>query len=152
VTLGGTQGLSWRLHQTLAADGRRIATGTGIRILCDAGIPFSQVADVRDRLLNGGRALLLGGEGPLLARLHLRPLLDRAAAGPAESFHDAFPAVQIRPSHPIHGVGYAFLRVGDDVVALGGPRGQGYFVHLAETDPDPALFRAALQWLDEPRW
>ena len=152
VTLAGTQGLSWRLHRALAADGRRIATGLGIRILCGAGIPLAQVPDECDRLLKGGRLLLLGGEGPLLARLHLRPLPGRVVEGRASSFHEAFPEVRIRPSNPIHGVGYALLRVGDDVVALGGPRGAGFFVHLSETDPDPALFRAALQWLDEPRW
>lgn len=153
VTLAGTQGLSWRLQRALVGDGWRIAPGSPrFRILCGAGIPLDSVARERDLLLKGGRLLALGGEGPLLARLHLTPEQKRLVEGEAESFHAAFPAVRIRRSHPVHGVGYAFLRIGPDAVALGGPRGEGYFAYLAETDPDPGLFLAALRWLSEPRW
>ena len=153
VTLAGTQGLSWRLQSALVERGWRIAPGSRrFRILCDAGIPLDAARAERALLLRGARLLALGGEGPLLARLHLTPEEKSVVEGQAESFHAAFPPVRIRPCHPIHGVGYAFLRIGDEAVALGGPRGDGYFVHLAETDPEPELLLAALNWLADPRW
>ncbi|MHC4452256.1 MAG: hypothetical protein ACYS0E_19295 [Planctomycetota bacterium] len=153
VTLAGTQGLSWRLQTALVADGWQIAPGSpDFRILCDAGIGLDEVPAQRDFVLGGGRLLAMGGEGPLLARLHLTPEMGQIVEGEAESFHPGFPSVRIRPTHPVHGVGYAFLRVGDVAVALGGPRGAGFFVYLAETDPHPDLVLAAMGWLREPGW
>jgi len=153
VTLGGTHGLSWRLQTALVERGWRVAAGTGrFRILAGSGVPLRNVEVERDFLLRGGRLLLLGGEGPLLARLHLSPEQKTVVEGESESFHAAFPAVPIRRTQAITGVGYAFLRIGQDAVVLGGSRGEGWFVHCAEIDPDPALFLAALDWLADPRW
>ena len=82
VTLTGTQALSWRLQTALAADGWRIAPGApDFRILCDAGVGLDDVPAHRDFLLRGGRLLLLGGEGPLLARLHLTPEMNTTVDG-----------------------------------------------------------------------
>jgi hypothetical protein len=141
------------LQRALVDEGWRIAPGAPrFRILCDASVPLDPARAERAFLLAGGRVVLLGGEGPLLARLHLTPEEKTRVEGVAESFHSGFPPVRIRPSHPVHGVGYAFLRIGADAVALGGPRGEGHFVYLAETDPEPELLLAALHWLAEPRW
>ena len=109
-----------------------------------AGVPLSQAASHRDFLLAGGRLLLCGGEGPLLARVHLTPLLDETVSGPASGAlgeHDC-PTV-----HPLRGIGEILLRVDDQCVALGGPRGDGFFCFLADIDPSPELLFAALGWL-----
>lgn len=153
MTLAGTQGLSWRLHAALVSAGWRISTGASRnRILCGSGVPLDEVAAHRDFMLGGGKLLLLGGEGPLLARLHLTPEQKEIVEGEAASFHPSFQPMKIARVHPVHGVGYAFLRVGDAVVALGGPRGTGHFVYLAEMDPEPELLLAAMRWLAEPQW
>ena len=153
VTLTGTQALSWRLQTALSADGWRIAPGAPeFRILCDAGVGLDDVPAHRDFLLRGGRLLLLGGEGPLLARLHLTPEMNTTVDGEATSYHPAFEPARIGATHPVHGVGYAFLRIGDQAVALGGPRGEGWFAYLAETEPEPELMLQALRWLREPGW
>ena len=87
------------------------------------------------------------GEAAQLKRAEMK----QTVAGEAESCHAAFSPVGIRRTHPVHGIGYAMLRIGPSVVALGGPRGDGWFVHLAEVDPDPQLLLESLQWLAEPR-
>ena len=114
------------------------------RVLIGAGVPLSQAASHRDFLLAGGRLLLCGGEGPLLARVHLMPLLDERVEGRAIGAlgeHDC-PSV-----HPLRGIGEILLRVNDDCVALGGSRGDGFFCFLADLNPSPELLMEALGWL-----
>lgn len=152
MTLAGTRGLAWPLQRALVAEGYRVATGRApLRIVVDAGVPLREAPDHRAHLLEGGSLLMLGGEGPLLARLHLTAYPDREVSGRAESFHESFPSLELPPCSPIHGVGYAFLRIGDEAVALGGARGAGHFVYLAPIEPPAELFCNALQWLSRPR-
>jgi hypothetical protein len=109
-----------------------------------AGVPLSQAASHRDFLLAGGRLLLCGGEGPLLARVHLMPLLEETVEGQSSGVLGEYDCPQV---HPLRGIGQILLRVGDDCVGLGGPRGQGFFCFLADSNPPPELLMEALGWL-----
>ena len=137
--------MSWKCHAALAGLGWRVVAGAApVRVLMGCGVGLEEAILHRDFLLGGGRLLLCGGEGPLLARLHLTPLLDQWTAGEATGALGTavFPRV-----HPLRGVGEVLLRIGDDCVALGGVRGEGRVCYLATADPDPGILVASLDWL-----
>jgi len=153
VTLDGTRELSFEARQALAGGGWRVATGRQpFRIVCDVGVPDEAADALRDYVLRGGRALLLGGGGPLLARLHLTRLMepmDPPVSGHAEPCDPLLPAADLEQVHTVTGVGATLLRIGEHCVAIGGPRGEGFIFFLAAPEPPPHLLLGALHWLAE---
>ena len=151
VALSGTCSLSLPNRNALARTGWRVATGpVPFGILCGADVSEDVADATRDFVLAGGRLLILGGGGPLLARLQLTRLMepmDPAVAGLAEALQPPFESVQLACAHPVTGAGYALLRVGERIVALGGPRGKGHLVYAAVSNPPPELVLPALRWL-----
>ena len=153
VTLDGTRELSFGARRALAAGGWRAATGRQpFRIVCDVGVSDEAAGALRDYVLRGGRALLLGGGGPLLARLHLTRLMepmDPPVSGRAEPCDPLLPAVDLSDVHTVTGVGAALLHIGEQCVAIGGPRGDGFVFYCAAPEPPPELLLGALRWLGE---
>jgi len=128
-----------------------VATGAlPFRILCGADVAEDIADATRDYVLAGGRLLILGGGGPLLARLQLTRLMepmDLAVSGLAEPIQPPFEPVRLTQANPVTGAGYELLRVGERVVVLGGPRGKGHLVYAAVSDPPRELVLPALRWL-----
>ena len=151
VALGGTRALSFPVRSALAGAGWRIATGlTRFRIVNGGDIAADAAEETRDFVLRGGRLLILGEGGPLLARLQLTrlmPPMDAPVSGVAEPVQDPFEAIALNDVSPVTGAGYALLRVDDQVVGVGGPRGAGQLAYFADLDPPPALVLTALHWL-----
>ncbi len=152
VTLDGTRELSFRARATLASADWRAATGRQpFRIVCGVDVSAEAAPRLRDYVLAGGRMLLAGGGGPLLARLHLTRLMepmDPAVSGRAEPCVPRLPAVDLEVQ-PVTGVGAALLTIGDACVAIGGPRGDGFVFYIDDPDPPSELLLGALDWLAE---
>jgi len=122
----------------------------GFGIVNGAGIAADAADASRDFVLRGGRLLILGEGGPLLARLQLTRLMepmDPPVSGRAEPLQEPFEAVTLQGVSPVTGAGYALLQLGEHCVGVGGPRGEGHVVYIADLDPPPELVLAALDWL-----
>lgn len=153
VALGGTRALSYPVRTALAAAGWRIVSAAApTRIVNGANVDDDEAQTIRDFVLAGGRLLMLGEGGPLLARLQLTrlmPPMDAPVSGVAEPVQDPFEAIALNDVSPVTGAGYALLRVDDQVVGVGGPRGAGQLAYFADLDPPPALVLTALNWLTD---
>ncbi|MHC4222378.1 MAG: hypothetical protein ACYSX0_10945 [Planctomycetota bacterium] len=134
------------LQQALSEGGYASSSETPeIEILSADCVDLEEVAAMVDHVLGGGGLLICGGEGPLLAALHLLALPGQVS-GSAESADGAL-TVHITEARLVSGVGYALFRVDGDCVALAGMRGKGHVVFLGHPAPPPEMARAGLDWI-----
>jgi hypothetical protein len=99
-------------------------------------------------VVEGGGLLVCGGDGPLLAALHLTPQ-GAPVAGTVRPCHEGLEPLDLERAAPVTGIGFALYRIDDTCVALGGRRDKGVLAYVGAADP--VLVLACLRWIVELR-
>jgi len=111
-----------------------------------AGEDADHAARLAAFVVGGGALVVCGGEGPLLAALHLlRP--GEPLSGSAVPVGSGLDPLDLEAVRPVSGVGYCLYRIEEECVALAGPRGKGGVLYLGDRRPAPALLGACLDWI-----
>jgi hypothetical protein len=118
----------------------------GIRSVASREVAPEEVAALVSWVVEGGKLLVRGGEGRLLAALHLIPGGEPVRGAVTPGGPDLAPVADTEAA-PVSGVGYALYRIGETCIALGGPRGQGVVAYVADEDPPSDLADGCLGWI-----
>ncbi|MHC4577420.1 MAG: hypothetical protein ACYTED_08400 [Planctomycetota bacterium] len=120
-----------------------------VSVVTAAETEWSAVEPLVSRVVDGGALLICGGAGPLLAALHLTPL-GGPVEGEVRPVGEGLESVGAGWASPVSGVGFVLYRIGEQCVALGGPRDRGVVAYLGDAAPAADLVIAALRWIE--RW
>jgi hypothetical protein len=121
-------------------------TPAEIRSVRACDVDSDGIAPLVSWVVEGGKLLICGREGRVLASLHLIPG-DDPVRGPVTPGGPDLAPVADTEACPVSGVGYALYRIGETCIALGGPRGQGVVAYVADEDPPRDLADGCLGWI-----
>jgi len=135
------------LAAALAGAGFEIAkSDPDLLLTTAAGEDTDHAARLAAFVVGGGALAVCGGKGPLLAALHLlRP--GEPVSGSAVPVCPGLAPLELETARSVSGVGYCLYRIGEQCVALAGPRGDGGVLYLGDERPAPALLRGCLDWI-----